>query len=291
MIHHEFYDVHDVNVAIANKLIHSFAEIPAHLQSAEVAQEWCISMHPVKNKPLETCMAEVPAEFWSPKFLLTLTNLGCDVLQFLDPEDKFCQELGFTSVRINYKHLASLDEKYRSQFAEHLAWNNLREMHLIAKSFPWIRDHLTDDASRHCCANIDFAMGYKILPDGIGKQILLNGDGFEIIRAVGRLDILAGQIGAGGWPVKVSGFGYPGGRPNNLDDGIFCVSETSASNARQALYMAYVMTYRMDDVIHSMCERKLHKLVLEMYTKEALTPYMKKYRDLRGARLEDSLGL
>jgi hypothetical protein len=55
--------------------------------------------------------------------------------------------------------------------------------------------------------------------------------------------------------------------------------------------MAYVMTYPMDEVVPLMCERKLHKLVLEMYPKEALTPYMKKYRDLRGVALEEELGL
>jgi hypothetical protein len=286
-----FHDVHDVNVAISNNLVHSFVEIPKHLQSAEVAQEWCISMHSVKKKPLETCMAEVPADLWSPKFLLTLTNLGCNILKFIDPEDKFCQELGFTSVRINYKHLASLDEKYRSQFAEHLAWNNCREMHFIAKAFPWIRGHLTEDAVIHCCANIDFVMGYEVIPEGIARRLLINGDGFEAIRAHGRLDILAEQIAAGEWPQRLSAFGYPGECPKSLDDGIYCASETLANKDRQALYMAYVMTHPMDQVVPLMCERWLYRLVLEMYSKEALTPYMKKYRDLRGALLEDSLGL
>ena len=291
-MNHEFYDVHDVNVAISNKLVHSFADIPEHLQSYDVAEEWFISMISVKKKSLETCFSEVPEKFWTAKFLATVTKSGCNVLGLIDPgKSPAHQSMAFTCARVNYKNLVALDPKYRTDFAEHLAWNNLREMHLIAKAFPWIRDHISEEAVVRCCLNIDFAMGYKVLPDGIGKQILLNGDGFEIIRAVGRLDVLVGQIGAGEWPDKISGFGYPGGRPNTLDDGIYCVSGTSANNARQALYMAYVMTYRMDDLIPLMCERKLHKLVLEMYPKEALTPYMKKYRDLRGVVLEEALGL
>jgi hypothetical protein len=60
---------------------------------------------------------------------------------------------------------------------------------------------------------------------------------------------------------------------------------------RESLHMAYLMTYPMDQVIPLLCEDKKARLVLEMYSKEALAPYVKKYRVLRGVVLEEALGL
>ena len=94
-------------------------------------------------------------------------------------------------VRRNYKNLADLDPKYRTEFAKTLAVNNTYDIHLIAKEFPWVRDHIADNDATRCCLNIDFALGYAVLPDDVGRRIMANGDGFDKIRAHGRLDLLA----------------------------------------------------------------------------------------------------
>lgn len=292
MMSEEFHDVHDVNVAIANKLIHSFAQIPAHLQSDEVAEEWFVSMITARKKPLEACLSEVPTEFWTSKFLTTVLKTGCNILGLIDPrKNALFQSVAFTCVRNNYKTLAALDPKYRAEFAEHLAYNSLRHIHLIAREFPWIRDHLPDEAVKRCCLNIDFAMEYGVLPDGIGRRIMINGDGYDKIRAHGRLELLAEQIVAGEWPMRLTDSDFSGPKPKSLEDGIHWLSQCSRLKDREALYMAYLLAQPMDQVVPLMCECKLHKHVLEMYSEEALAPYVKKYRALRGVMLEEALGL
>jgi hypothetical protein len=277
----QFHDIHDVNVAISNNLVHSFAEIPKHLQSGEVAEEWFVSMIQVKKKPLEDCLSEVPPKFWTAQFMTTVANSGCNILRYIDPgRDPMHLNIGMMCARVNYKNLVSLDPKY-----------NAREIDVIARDFPWVRDHMPASVVHFCCLNIDFAMGYKVLPDGVGKEIMTNGYGFNKIRAHGRLDVLAEQIAEGEWPTILPKSELPGPKPRSLENGIGFISQCMSGSDRESLHMAYLMTYPMDQVIPLLCEDKKARLVLEMYSKEALAPYVKKYRVLRGVVLEEALGL
>jgi hypothetical protein len=290
----QFRDAQDIDIAISNGLSFHFDDIPKHLQSDEMALEWFLAMMAVPGeRPLDLFL-QVPSELWSQAFLVAVSGSDCNMLAHKDLDlgkNSLYQSVGLNCIRKNYKHLSSLDPKYRTMVAEHLAWNFDYKVHLVDREFPWFRDHLDPGELERCCTNIHFALDTKDLPESMRRRILINGENFHIIRARGRLGLLSEQIAEGEWPKTLTSLDFAGPMPISLEDGIHKIVESAARVDQQALYMAAVMTYPMDEAVSMMCERRLHKLVLEMYSQEALAPYLKKYRDLRGVVLEDALGL
>jgi hypothetical protein len=288
-----FHDVHDVNVAISNALVRRFDEIPKHLQSEEVAFEWFLSLVTAPGeKDYENWFSQVPEALRSARLLVAASNTGGNILGHIDlGKDNEHRSAGLRCMRKNYKNLVALDPSYRHLAIEHLPWQSVHNVHLIAREFPWFRERMPSSELERCCVNIDFLLDTTYLPDEIRRRILLNGDGLDTIRARGRLDVLANQITAGWWPKRVSGFELSSPRPTSMEDAVCWIHLCQPDKAYESLYMGYLLTQPMDQVVPLMCERKLAKLVLEMYSEEALAPYTKKYRALRGARLEDALGL
>jgi hypothetical protein len=292
-MHEEFNDVDDVYAAISKRLFSNFDEIPQRFQSGWVALEWFKSMATSSpNQSLEQLFCQVPSEFWSMEFLLAASDAGCNILGHIDMgKDNNHASAGLRCMRKNYKHLSALDPKYRGLAAEHMAWNSTHNVHLIAREFPWFRDHLQSSELERCCINIDFVLDSVDLPVDIRRKILLNGDGLDTIRACGRLDVLADQIAIGWWPKRISGFELSTPIPTSLEDAVSWIPLCQPDKVVESLYMSYLMNQPIDQVIPLMCERKMAKLVLEMYSEEALAPYLKKYRALRGVVLEDAMGL
>lgn len=56
-------------------------------------------------------------------------------------------------------------------------------------------------------------------------------------------------------------------------------------------FMACVMREPIDQVVPLMASNRLKKLLLEMYSNEVLAPFMKADTGLRGAMLEQAMGL
>lgn len=289
----QFEDIHDVNVAISNGLVRRFDDIPKHLQSEDVAFEWFLSMVTSRGeKEYESWFCQVPEALRSARLLVAASNTGGNILGHIDlGKDNDHQSSGLRCMRKNYKNLVALDPGYRYLAAEHLAWNSVHNVHLIAREFSWFRDHLNSSELERCCVNIDFLLDSTYLPEGIRRRILMDGEGLDTIRARGRLDVLADQITAGWWPKKISTFELSGPRPTSIEEAVKWIPLCQPDKVVESLYMGYLMTQPMDQVIPLMCEQKLGKLVLEMYSEEDLAPYVRKYRSLRGARLEDALGL
>jgi hypothetical protein len=287
-------DVHDVNVAICNNLIYSFSQIPAHLQSRELVEEWFATMVFSKKRSLEECYREVPVEFKSPGFMKIAAKAGIDILGDIDPgQNTFYRDLALTCVRTNYKNLVSLDPEFRDLAAKYLAWSNTHEAYLIAREFPWFINHLDGNDLDRCYRNINFALDCNEIPFKVRREMLIECDvgNFRVIRARGRLGILSEQISLGEWPQEFSDEDFSGPRPRSLDDGIYWLTQSNPNGARETLYMAYMLAQPMDQVVPLMTGQRLQKLLFEMYSTEALQPYLKKSRALRGSFLEDSIGL
>jgi hypothetical protein len=287
-------DAHDVNVAICNNLIHNFSQIPAHLQGSEIAEEWFSAMEFSKLKPLHECYLEVPSKFRSPDFMKAVALAGVNILGDLDPmQVDVYRDIAMTCVEVNHKNLASLDPQFRDEAAEHLSWNRTGDMHLIAREFPWIRDHMQSQEFNRCCLNIDFALDCDELPLKIRTHIfnMCEASSFKIVRGRGRLGLLAEQVSACFWPKVFDDEDMAGPRPTSIEDGINRLKQSKPDGVRETLYMAYMLAQPMDQVVPLMTGQRLQKLLFEMYPTEALQPYLKKSRALRGSFLEDSIGL
>lgn len=289
-----FKNVHEVNVAICNNLIHSFAQIPNHLQSGDVAEEWFEAMMISGTKTITECYLEVPAKCRSAEFMKAVAVTGVNILGDLDPaQSDVYRDLAMTCVEANYDNLASLDPEFRDDAIEHLSWNRTQDMHLIAREFPWVRDHLQEQDFKRCCLNIEFALDCDEIPLEIRTGIFIQcgAIAFKAIRGRGRLELLAEQVSACFWPQEFNRDDMAGPKPTSLEDGIHLLKQSKPDGVRETLYMAYLLAQPMDQVLPLMTEPRLQKLLFEMYSTEALQPYLKKSRALRGSLLEDSIGL
>jgi hypothetical protein len=289
----KYHDAHDVEIAISNGLITHFNEIPQPLQSAVLALKWfnCMATAPSRQS-IERLFCQVPAELFTQELLMAASDAGVNILGHIDlRKDNNYASVGLSCMRKNYKNLSSLDPHYRDLAAQHLAWNSTNKVHLIAREFPWFRDHLAPGELTRCCINMDFALDTPDLPADRRRSILLNGEDYDRIRAHGRLDLLADQIAEGEWPQRLSKSELPGPRPTSLEEGMHWISQCRPDSNGESLHMAYLMTHPMDQVVPLMRGRRLKKLLIEMYPPEALRPYLSRDNELKGAVLEDALGL
>lgn len=106
-----------------------------------------------------------------------------------------------------------------------------------------------------------------------------------LLRSRGRLDLVAETIEVHGWPSNRIDV------PSSLEEAVDLVLESNLGQYRETLYMGYVMLFPIEDVVPAMKGARLKKLLLEMFPAEALQPFMKRDKALKGVLLEDAMGL
>ena len=272
-----------------------FYELPREFQNFEMAHEWF--MHKIKAgiKPLEECYHQIPISLRLPNLVpLIARDADISILDGFDTRLPGYRELAEAFVRKNYKHMDVIDPDVRREMMPEFTGLNFSRAHLLAKEFDWFRGELSPSRFKTCCMNIEFFLDTpeEDMPADVARYAMI--ENYCVItaltlRARGRVGLLADQISAGGWPDN--DYVKDTVQPTSLADGVERLAASAPGKEHETLYMAYLMAQPMEEVIPLMCEQKLAKLALEMYSKEALAPYLKKYRVLRGVVLEDALGL
>lgn len=272
-----------------------FYELPREFQNFEMAHEWF--MHKIKagNEPLEDCYYQIHISLRLPNFVpLVARDADINILNSFDTRLPGYRELSEAFVRKNYKHMDVIDPDVRREMMPEFTGLNIPRAHLLAKEFDWFRGELSPSRFKTCCMNIDFFLDTpeEDMPADVARYAMIENYCVitaQTLRARGRVGLLADQISAGGWPdndyVKDT---VP---PTSLADGVERLAASAPGKEHETLYMAYLMSQQMDQVVPLMTTRRLQKLLFEMYSTEALAPYLKKSRALRGILLEDSLGL
>jgi hypothetical protein len=109
------------------------------------------------------------------------------------------------------------------------------------------------------------------------------------LKRAGKLRIGVDFLKSGRWPESDGPFDDDVQKPESLLEAFSLL--LGGGDIPRALYMAYVMTYDIEDVMAMVVTPSCAKLVVEMYEEKELRPHMKNNRHLKAALLEETLGL
>jgi hypothetical protein len=270
-----------------------FSEFPEELMTPENAKKWFLHKTYRANESLSACYQEIPLGLRSFEVMLCAAKEGgVNVLQGLSAH----QTPGYSIIaeavtRRNYKTITSVDPDALWQILPDYCWTHMDTIDKIAKELDWFRGALSPVIFEKCCLNIDFALdtSFEQLPkDYLTNLMTKQCSSFLVFRRRGMLDVMADRITIGDWPTN---YAYKAFKPSTLEEGVEKLKATSPNSEHEALYMAYAMTYPIEQVVPVMRGSRLRALMVEMYSFDSLKPFMRADRELRGAMLEDGLGL
>jgi hypothetical protein len=273
-----------------------FAEFPDDLQTSEMARKWLLHKINRFNESLEACYEEIPKKLRTFEVMLCAAKNGqINVLKGLDP----LQATGYVILaeavtRRDWRRIASVHPDYRWQVLSDYCWIHINEVHKIAKEFDWFRGALQQDVFETCCMNVDFALDSPVetIPENqLQEMMVKNYSAYPAFRERGMFRLMADRILVGDWPPEVADIGFAGIKPTSLEDGVHWLTKCEQSQDHETLYMAYAMTYPIEQVVPAMRGTRLKKLLLEMYSPKELKPFLRADRELSGLMLEDGLGL
>jgi hypothetical protein len=271
-----------------------FADIPFEFQTHEIANEWFLQKQHKNTEPLADCFRQIPQHLRSIELVRWAADDGINAIEGLDAQHPEYQELAQICVLKNYQHIVSVHPDVRQALLPVFCAIHITKIHQVDKEFEWFRSALTPECLRICTQNIDFFL------DTPEEQITTDISQYTMtqnfcvwlaygLRKRGKIHLLAERIAAGDWPKD--NYVKNIEKPISLLNGRYKLTASESGKEHETLYMAYLMSYPMDEVVPLMKGRRLQKLLFEMYSTEALAPYLKKSRELRGILLEDSLGL
>lgn len=284
----------------------NFDLIPSHLLDAEVVTTWMTMRELRLALHVEQSLAHIPRRLINDALLLKAIDLDYHALNCIKPdmaEDYL--SLVLHSVRRSEYSYRYIDPSYRTEATldeiilhanQHLA------IHTADPHFEWIRDLMTQERiDRVSATNFFFAsrVGLEKMEWGALKTLLKNSYAFyQFLDGQNQLHFLTRMLAEGEWPVVDPNDSYLPVRSKSLADGILRMmigSEPVYQKAYRSegfyMYKAYVMTYPIEEMVAAMQTPAKLKVLMEMYTTDELRPHMHLNRNLRGALLEETLGL
>lgn len=272
----------------------AFADIPDELKTQLGAWLWLKAMKTTGIGRLVDYFEQIPKAFLSQGLLKCVVQWDVRLLANIDPSDspdyaELCLEAFKRShLAANYFH-----EDFRT--AQTVA-SLIGVPSIIDAAFaevPWMREVSTPDLIEAAALdNLYFMAG---LPDeqisdaALSKHLAWDAN-FQALRANGKLHLAAKHLKTGAWPEPLAKSDPRQPKPRTLESA-FNHMLSKAMKSRQALYMANLMTYPIEEVMPLMQTRQHVSMAMEMYSAEELKPFMKGNRHLKAAMLEESLGL
>lgn len=284
-----YFNKAEVHEAIIRGGFERFADIPEQFLDEDIVCDW---LH-YAGSPIEKYYAQVPQKWRSDGFLQFAAFNGCNVLKDTSPDQTLCyRALVGRCVANDCWSLSNVHPEFRDDEILKAVSKRLKgaDFLMLIKEIDWIGPAMSDDLVRECCSeDFEFALG---APPGLLRQDIIEyldlkwPKVLRTIRDHGRLDLLSIKLAKDGWPENHNLLS-----PTSLPQAIDELRHTSRINYPETLYMAYIMRFPIEDVVSAMSGSRLKKLLLEMYPKEALTPFLKQDNGLKGIFLEDAMGL
>jgi hypothetical protein len=272
----------------------SFADLPDEMKTQEGATGWLRVMKSVGVGRFVDYFAQVPKALLSQDLLKFVVESDVRLLANIDPKD--CRDyadlcmIGFNSsfLAANYFH-----EDFRTTKTIASLIGSPLQLDAVFAQVPWIREVITPDQIEEASlANLYFMAGLpeeQISGASLSKHLAWDAN-FQALRANGKLHLAAKHLKTGAWPEPTSKSDSRQPKPRTLESA-FNHALSKAYKSRQALYMANLMTYPIEDVMPLIQTRQHVALAMEMYSVNQLKPFMKTNRHLKAAILEESLGL
>ena len=272
----------------------AFADIPDELKTQLGAGLWLKAMKTTGIGRLVDYFEQIPKAFLSQGLLKCVVQWDVRLLANIDPSDSH-----------DYAELC-LEAFKRSHLAANYFHEDFRTAQTVASligvpsiidaafaEVPWMREVSTPDLIEAAALdNLYFMAG---LPDeqisdaALSKHLAWDAN-FQALRANGKLHLAAKHLKTGAWPEPLAKSDPRQPKPRTLESA-FNHMLSKAMKSRQALYMANLMTYPIEEVMPLMQTRQHVSMAMEMYSAEEMKPFMKGNRHLKAAMLEESLGL
>lgn len=282
-----FSSKNEVYWAIFRHDIKHFADLPEEFLDADMAFQWL----KCAGDPVAVHYAQIPQQWRSDEILEFAACEGVNVLKDISPEqtERYSGLANICSVH-DYRILLDVHPQFRNDkdLIKNVCSRYRSNLAQLVNEIDWFGPAIPDDLFNERCQN-DLAFALDVPPQLLRQDIIEYVNLYQpskvlILRHSGRMDLIAEKIETDGWLNN-----YP--EPLSLEEGIEYLLETRPCFSPETLYMGYVMLYPFEDVVKAMKGNRLAKLLLEMYSAEALKPYMKRDKSLKGALLEDAMGL
>jgi hypothetical protein len=271
----------------------AFSEIPAELLDEDVIIRWLRGASDLATKRY----LQIPLSWLTERVLLYAGSEGVPVLKHIKPdqvENYFW--LILNCVDHDHTAMADVDPSYQNDklIDSIFFWRSFDTIEMLIRDIAWIGEKMSNELLlKYCLKDVSFLLVLppKIFPKNADEFFVLESpETLAVLRASGRLDIIAAKITRGGWLDHEKSFlKLP--KPESLQSAVEHLVNAPPGQYIETLYLSCVMTYPIEQVVPAMKGNRLKSLLLEMYSTEVLKPFSKTDVDLKGAMLEGALGL
>lgn len=278
-----------------------FADVPD--KTPETALHWLMAIHATKAKPLQEQFEQIPVPLWTGKLLFFAVTYQPTVLSIIPPQHApNYQSLCVLASRKDFLTAGMFHEDFRTPETIERMLDERINFHQSFQQFPWISAAMTPElmekAASRWLALLLLLPAEKVSYATLRARFDSSLSAYRQARKAGRLDLPARMIRTGGWPniydpdalksVKDFRTVMLVEKPNSLRCGMDLMLE---GEDVCPVYMAFVMSHPLDDVIAHVNSRKYVPYIIEMYKEEELRPYINTNRLLKAGLLESALGL
>lgn len=281
-----------------NKLYERFEKLPEHCKNAFGASKWYQAWATEDVDPAFACgcFQQIPLNLVNDDLRKYAVFHHMQVIDLIDPSDTPAyKSICLIAYRSSYKAAQFFKaEVHTTEMVELMirdySWSFLDAYRLC----PWIAELMTPALIETACLTSDVFM--LSLPDALMSRAALNkhlGEGtstYSLLKKMGRLHIGVEYLKSGRWPESDGPFDDIVQKPESLVEA-FSILVQNDKEMPLALYMAYVMTYPIEDVMSLVVSQATARPLVHMYSEKELRPHTKVNRHLKAVMLEDSLGL
>ena len=278
-----------------------FSDVPERHQNSESAKAWLKKILGYATADPDQYFQQIPKKCYTVGLLNFAAMFGCLVLKGTDPNELGdYRAVACSAVNANRYNIQHVDPAFRDEeMLSHIYKCYNARMHQLIPVVDWLFDAMSDVMLEICCeGNFFFALEAPAhrMKDGVSRYLhlsRLSGTNIVKIRSQGRLDLISLKLKEEKWPFPL--FREKGEimpiEPESMEMLLERLEKSDPNTPCETIYMACMMREPIDQVVPLMASHRLKKLLIEMYPREALTPFMKKDVGLRGALLEEAIGL
>lgn len=278
-----------------DEYVPDFADIPDHLKTQKVAAAWFDFVSHRDYLKIDGYWQQLPTDLVTDALRNEALGMEPWIFKHIDPGDTDQYLALFARAHASSTRVTRmLHPDFRNSKAVDAMLEAGSEFELSFLSNAWVAEVMTAE-QMETAARISARVMARLPVDKISENALyihlVEGVmGYHHLRQERKLRLAADFLKSGHWPELTNHVVRNQPVPTDAAQAVGLIDQPENALI-QALNMAFLLTYPIEEVMALMTTRKLIKLAQEMYTADELRPLMKTNKLLKEALLEDALGL